>query len=92
MDRGRKKITEIKSEERRREREQNRLAFFERLRMIFKFVLVMTICALAFVHHVEIAKVCKSVFDRTMKHVTLSPQTRQKSIDYQNQLDGITTN
>jgi hypothetical protein len=32
------------------------------------------------------------VFDRAMKLLTLSPQTRQKSVDYQNQLDGIITN
>jgi hypothetical protein len=53
---------------------------------------VMTICALAFIYRVEIVKVCHSVFDRAMKHFTLSTQTRQKSIEYQNQLDGIITN
>jgi len=66
--------------------------FYRRLWSIVRFFLVMTICVLAFIHRVEIAKVCHSVFDRAMKHLTLSPQTRQKSIDYQNQLDEITTN
>ena len=93
MDEERKKrIAEIEAEERRKKRAQSRLAFFERLRSIVKLFLVMTICVLAFIHRVEIAKVCQSVFDRAMKHLTLSPKTRQKSVDYQNQLDEITTN
>ena len=93
MDEERKKrIIEIEAEERRQKRSQSRLAFFQRIRSIVKLFLVLTICALAFIHRVEVAKVCHSVFDRAMKHLTLSPQTRQKSVDYQNQLDGIITN
>jgi hypothetical protein len=92
MDNEAKKITEIKAEERRKKREQSRHAFFERLRSAFKFLLVMTILVLAFIHRVEIQKICRAEFDRAMKHFTLSPQTRQKSVDYQNQLDGVTTN
>ena len=87
-----KRITEIEAEERRQKRAQSRHAFFERLRSIVKLFLVMTLCAFAFIHRVEIAKVCNSVFNRAMKHLTLSPQTRQKSVDYQNQLDDVTTN
>jgi hypothetical protein len=92
MDEERKTNTEIEAEERRQKRAQSRQAFFERLRRIVKLFLVMTICILAFIHRVEVAKVCHSVFDRAMKHLTLSPQTRQKSVDYQNQLDDVTTN
>jgi hypothetical protein len=93
MDEERKKrIAEIEAEERRKKRAQSRHAFFDRLRGLVKLVLVMTICAFAFIHRVEIAKVCHSVFDRAMKHLTLSPKTRQKSVDYQNQLDDVTTN
>jgi hypothetical protein len=88
----RKTITEIKAEERRQERAQNRRAFFQRLAGIFKFLLVMTVLATAFIHRVEIGKICHATFDRVMKHFTLSPQTRQRSNDYQNQLDGVTTN
>ena len=93
MDEERKKrITEIEAGERRKKRAQSRHAFFERLRSIVKLILVMTICALAFIHRVEIAKVCHSVFDSAMKHLSLSTQTRQKSVEYQNQLDDATTN
>jgi hypothetical protein len=93
MDEERKKrITEIEAEERRKKRAQSWLVFYERLRGFVKLALVMTICILAFIHRVEIAKVCHSMFDRAMNHLTLSPQTRQKSVDYQNQLDEVTTN
>ncbi len=93
MDEERKKrITEIEAEERRKQRAQRRHAFFERLRSIVKLFLVMTICALAFIYRVEVAKVCHSVFDRAIKHLSLSTQTRQKSVEYQNQLDDATTN
>jgi hypothetical protein len=92
MDKEPKKITEIKAEERNKEREQNRRAFFERLRGIIKFLLVMTICAVAFIHRVELQKVCLTVFNSAMKHLGPSSQMRQKSTDYQNQLDGVTTN
>ena len=88
----RKTITEFKAEERRQERAENRRAFFERLRSIFKFLLVMAIFAIAFIHRAQIQKVSYAAFGRVMKHVTLSPQTRQKSADYQNQLDEVTTN
>ena len=93
MDEERKKrIAEIEAEERRKKRAQSRHALFDRIRGLVKLVLVMTLCAFAFIHRVEIAKVCHSVFDRAMKHLTLSPKTRQKSVDYQNQLDDVTTN
>jgi hypothetical protein len=92
MDEERKKITEFKAEERRKEREQNRRAFFERVRGVIKFLLVMTICVFVFIHRVELQKVCLTAFNSTMKHLTVSSQMRQKSTDYQNQLDGITTN
>ena len=93
MDEERKKrITEIEAGERHKKRAQSQHAFFERLRGLVKLVLIVTICAFAFIYRVEVAKVCHSVFDRAMKHLTLSPQTRQKSVDYQNQLDGIITN
>jgi hypothetical protein len=92
MTNSRKTITEIKAEERRQERAENRLKFFERLWGIFKFLLVMTILVLAFNHRVKIGKICHAAFDDVMKHVTLPQQVRQKTSDYQQQIDGITTN
>jgi hypothetical protein len=87
-----KKITEIKAEEWRQERAENRRAFSRRLWGVFRFLLVMTIFAVAFNHRTQIQKICHVEFGRAMKHVTLPPQTRQKSIDYQRQLDDVTTN
>jgi hypothetical protein len=87
-----KTINEYKAEEQRKEREKNRRALFERVRGIIKFLLVMTIFVVAFIHRVELQKVCLTVFNSAMKHLGPSSQMRQKSTDYQNQLDGITTN
>ncbi len=88
----RKTINEYKAEEQRKEREKKRRALSERVWGVIKFFLVMTICAYSFIHRVELQKVCYAVFDSAMKHITVSSQMRQKSTDYQNQLDGITTN
>ena len=84
----RKTITDIKSEERAQKRRDS----LKRLWGIFKFVLVITIFVLVIYHRVQIGKVCHTAFDRVMKHVTLSSQTRQKAADYQQQIDGVTTN
>jgi len=86
------KITEIKAEERRQEREQNRRGFFNRLLSVFKFLLVLAVFVIALNHRAEIQRVCHAGFARAMKHFTLSPQLRQKSDAYQDQLDGVTTN
>jgi len=52
----------------------------------------MTIFIIALKHRAEIQKVGFAAFDSAMKHLTLSPQLRQKSADYQNQLDDVITN
>jgi len=87
-----KKNTDTEAGKHRQEREQNRRALFERFRRIFKFVLAMTIFIIALKHRAEIQKVGFAAFDSAMKHLTLSPQLRQKSADYQNQLDDVITN
>jgi hypothetical protein len=86
------KITDTEAGKQRQERGQNRRVFFERLRRIFKFVLAMTIFIIALKQRDEIQKVCSAAFDSAMKHLNLSPQLRQKSADYQNQLDDVITN
>lgn len=86
------KIPDSETGEQRQERERNRRVFFERLRRIFKFVLAMTIFIIALKHRVEIQDICTATFESAMKHLTLSPQLRQKSDDYQNQLDEVSTN
>jgi hypothetical protein len=88
----RKIIDEYKAGEQRKEREKKRRALFQRIWGTFKFLLVMTIFVVAFIHRVELQKVCLTVFNGAMKHLGPSSQMRQKSTDYQNQLDGITTN
>jgi hypothetical protein len=52
----------------------------------------MTIFIIALKQRDEIQKVCSAAFDSAMKHLNLSPQLRQKSADYQNQLDDVITN
>ena len=86
------KKTDPEAREQRQERGQNSRALFERFRRIFKFVLAMTIFIIALKHRAEIQKVGFAAFDSAMKHLTLSPQLRQKSADYQNQLDDVITN
>ena len=52
----------------------------------------MTIFIIALKYRTEIQEVCSAAFDSAMRHLTLSPQLRQKSADYQNQLDDVITN
>jgi len=87
-----KKNIDLEAGKQRQERGQNSRALFERFRRIFKFVLAMTIFIIALKHRAEIQKVGSAAFDSAMKHLTLSPQLRQKSVDYQNQLDDVITN
>jgi hypothetical protein len=87
-----KKITEVMTEEKRLKRAENRRALFQRLRGACKLLIVLAIFAYAFIHRAQIERVCHAGFDRVMKHVTLMSQARQKSEDYQKQLDDVTTN
>jgi|GEM_PF-6745156 hypothetical protein len=88
----RKTITEIKAEERRLERDQNRRGLFKRFVSIIKFLLVVAVFAIALHHRAQIQKVCYAGINRMMRFFSLSSQARQKSSDYQNQLDEVTTN
>jgi hypothetical protein len=88
----RKKTTEINADDWRQEREEKRRGFFYRLRSLIKLLLVVAIFIYAFKHRDEIQKVCYAGFDRVMNFFTLPPPVKQKSADYQSQLDGIVTN
>jgi len=88
----RKTITEFKAQEWRQERAEKRRAFYKRLWRIFKSVLVIAIFVVALHDRARIQRFCYAAFDRVMNHITLSSQTREKAADYQQQIDGVTTN
>lgn len=87
-----KNFNEFKADDLRQERKQRRREFFAPFWRVLKFVLITAVFIVAFNHRVEIQNVCYATVDRVMNYLSVPTQARQKAADYQNQLDGVSTN